>query len=84
MNILNESLSIHVFQMRGTTSIPDNVKPDIDGESDAKTYSLGLNCLDIIFKRGDTLTLHDHVNDLTSRLAYIYSISKLCKKVTTD
>jgi hypothetical protein len=31
--------------------IPDN-KPDIDRESDAKTYSQGENCPDVIFKRG--------------------------------
>jgi hypothetical protein len=27
--------------MRGIAFIPDNVKPDIDRESDAKTYSQG-------------------------------------------
>jgi hypothetical protein len=30
--------------------IPDKSTPDIDRESDAKTYT-GVNCLDIIFKR---------------------------------
>jgi hypothetical protein len=39
MNLLNESLSMNVFQMRGIAFISDNVKPDIDGESDAMTYS---------------------------------------------
>jgi hypothetical protein len=42
MNLLNESLSMYdVFQMRGIAFIPDNVIPDIDRESDAKTYSRG-------------------------------------------
>jgi hypothetical protein len=36
--LLNESLSMSVFQKRGIAFIPDNMKPDIDGESDAKTY----------------------------------------------
>jgi hypothetical protein len=39
MNLFNESLSMNVFQMWGMTFIPDKMKPDIDGESDAKTYS---------------------------------------------
>jgi hypothetical protein len=41
MNWLSESLSMNVFQMRGIAFIPDNVKPDTDRESDAKTYSCG-------------------------------------------
>jgi hypothetical protein len=41
MNLLNESLSMNVFQMRGIAFIPENVKPDRDRESDAKTYSWG-------------------------------------------
>jgi hypothetical protein len=50
-SVLNESLSMNVFQMRGMAFIPDKVKPDIDRESDTKTYT-GVNCLDVIFKRG--------------------------------
>jgi hypothetical protein len=38
MNLLNESLSMNVFQMWGMAFIPDNVKPDRDRESDSKTY----------------------------------------------
>jgi hypothetical protein len=37
--------------MRGMAFIPDKVKPDIDRESDAKTYT-GVNRLDIIFNWG--------------------------------
>jgi hypothetical protein len=40
------------MQMRGMAFIPDNVKSDIDIESDTKTYSQGWNCLGVIFKRG--------------------------------
>jgi hypothetical protein len=38
MKRLNESLSMNEFQMLGMAFIPDNVKPDIDREGDAKTY----------------------------------------------
>jgi hypothetical protein len=66
---------MNVFQMRGMAFIPDKVKPDIDRESDAKT---GVNCLNIIFKRGYVdLTLLVYIASLmilTSRLTYIYSI----------
>jgi hypothetical protein len=41
MNCSNKSLSTNVFQVRGIAFIPDNVKIDIDRESDAKTYSRG-------------------------------------------
>jgi hypothetical protein len=41
VNLLNESLPMNVFQIRGMDFIPDNMKPDIDRESDAKTYSRG-------------------------------------------
>jgi hypothetical protein len=37
MNLLNESLSMNVFHRRGIAFIPDNVKPDMGRESDAKT-----------------------------------------------
>jgi hypothetical protein len=49
--VLNKSHSKNVFQMRGMAFIPDKVKPDIDRESDAKTYT-GVNCLVVILKRG--------------------------------
>jgi hypothetical protein len=39
MNLLNESLSMNIFQMWGMTFIPDNIKPGTDGESYAETYS---------------------------------------------
>jgi hypothetical protein len=42
---------MNVFQMLGMAFIPDKSKPDIDRESDAKTYTR-VNCLDVIFKRG--------------------------------
>jgi hypothetical protein len=38
-SVLNEFLSANEFQMRDIAFIPDNVKPDIDRESDAKTNS---------------------------------------------
>jgi hypothetical protein len=41
MNRLNKSLSINVFQLRGMAFLPNNAKPDIHEESDAKTYSHG-------------------------------------------
>jgi uncharacterized protein (DUF486 family) len=41
MNVSNNSLSMNVFQMWGIAFIPDKVKPDIDRESDTKTYSWG-------------------------------------------
>jgi hypothetical protein len=41
--------------------IPDNVKPDMDRESDAKTYSRGETVCK--FWTGETLTLHNYVND---------------------
>jgi hypothetical protein len=41
MNCLNKSLSMNVFQVRGMAFIPDNEKPDIDRESETKTYSQG-------------------------------------------
>jgi hypothetical protein len=40
-SVLNKSISMNVFQMRGIAFIPDNVTPDIDRESDTKTYSRG-------------------------------------------
>jgi hypothetical protein len=49
MNLLNESLSMNVFRMRGMAFIP--AEPDIDRESDASTYT-GVRYLDVIFKRG--------------------------------
>jgi hypothetical protein len=52
MNRVNKSISMNVFQMWGMAFIPDNMKQDIARESDAKTYSRGENCLDVIFKRG--------------------------------
>jgi hypothetical protein len=51
MNLLNKSLSMNVFWMRGMAFIPDKMEPDIDKESDASTYT-GVHCLDVIFKRG--------------------------------
>jgi hypothetical protein len=39
INLLNESLSMNVFEMRGIAFIPDNVKPD--RESNSKIYSRG-------------------------------------------
>jgi hypothetical protein len=50
-SMLNKSLSMNVFGMRGMAFIPDKLEPDIDRESDAKTYTR-VNCLDVIFKRG--------------------------------
>jgi hypothetical protein len=44
------NLSMNVFQKQGMAFIPNKVKPGIDRESDAKTYT-GVNCLDTIFKR---------------------------------
>jgi hypothetical protein len=49
--VLNESLSMNVFRMRGMAFIPDKTEPDTDRESDALTYT-GVHCLDVIFKRG--------------------------------
>jgi hypothetical protein len=37
------SLSMNVFQMRGMAFIPDKLEPDIDRESDAKTYYTRVN-----------------------------------------
>jgi hypothetical protein len=48
---LNESRSMNVFRMRVMTFTPDKSKPDIDRESDTKTYTR-LNCLDVIIKQG--------------------------------
>jgi hypothetical protein len=73
MNLLNESLSMNVFWMQGMAFIPDKTEPEIDRESDASTYTW-VHCLDIIFKMGDMLTLLTMLDNLTSRLAYIYSI----------
>jgi hypothetical protein len=39
-SVLNKSLSMNVFQMRGMAFIPDKVKPDIDRESDAKGWTV--------------------------------------------
>jgi hypothetical protein len=39
MNLQNESLSMNVFQMRGIAFIPDNAKPGMDREIDAKASS---------------------------------------------
>jgi hypothetical protein len=41
MNFSNKSLSMNVFHLRGMTFIPENKKPDINRESDIKTYSRG-------------------------------------------
>jgi hypothetical protein len=38
MNCPNKPLSMNVVQVRGMAFIPANEKPDIDRESDAKTY----------------------------------------------
>jgi hypothetical protein len=49
--------TMNVFQMRGIYGasmafIPDNVKPDIDRESNPKTYSRGETVyVDVIFTR---------------------------------
>jgi hypothetical protein len=57
------------FRCGAMAFIPDNEKPDIDRESDAKTYSGGETVsLDVNVKRGMWLMI------LTPRLAYIYSI----------
>jgi hypothetical protein len=54
---------MNVFQLRGMDFIPGNVKPDIDRESDAETYSWGETVYeDVIFKKGDTLTLDNFIN----------------------
>jgi hypothetical protein len=42
---------MNIFQMQGMAFVPDNSKPDIDRESDAKTYT-GVNFLHIILKWG--------------------------------
>jgi hypothetical protein len=73
MNLLNKSLSMNVFRIRGMTFIPDKTEPDTDRESDASTYT-GVHCLDVIFKTGDMLALLTMLDNLTSRLAYTYSI----------
>jgi hypothetical protein len=39
MNRSNKSVSINVFQYRGTTFIPKRIKPDINRESEAETCS---------------------------------------------
>jgi hypothetical protein len=39
------------FKCGGMALIPDKSEPDIDRESDAKTYTR-VNSLDVIFKRG--------------------------------
>jgi hypothetical protein len=39
MNRSNKSVSINVFQYRGTTFIPKRIKPDINRESDVETNS---------------------------------------------
>jgi hypothetical protein len=44
INLLNKSLSMNVFWMRGMAFIPDKTKSDIDRESDATTYT-GVHCL---------------------------------------
>jgi hypothetical protein len=76
LNLLNKSLSMNVFQMRGMTFMHANVKPDIDRENDAnKTYSQGWNCLDVIFKWGIHWPYMTMFTDLMSKVAYIYSIT---------
>jgi hypothetical protein len=63
---------MNVFRVRGMAFIPDNKKPDMDGESDAKTYSrVKLSRRKIL--KGDVLTLSNCVSDSLVRLAYIYS-----------
>jgi hypothetical protein len=60
---------MNVFQMCGIAFIPDNAKPDIDRESDAKTL-VGTHVVKLYrrnFKKWDTLTLHNYVND-----SYVY------------
>jgi hypothetical protein len=42
------------FECGALLFIPDKSESDTDRESDTKTYT-GVNCLDVIFKRGDTL-----------------------------
>jgi hypothetical protein len=64
---------MNVYQMRGIAFIPDKVEPDIDTESDAKTYT-GANCLNVIFKQRICSPYLDRLMILTSRLAYIYYI----------
>jgi hypothetical protein len=78
-----ERISLNEFiQMRGMTFMPDKSKPDIDRESDAKTYT-GVNCLHRRnFKMGDTLTLHDLFDILILMLTYIYSIQAYPVKET--
>jgi hypothetical protein len=39
---------MNVFGVRGMAFIPDKSEPDIDRESDAKTYTR-VNCQDVIF-----------------------------------
>jgi hypothetical protein len=48
---LNKSLSMNIFQMLGMAFTPDKSEPDVDRESDAKTYTR-VKCRDVIFKRG--------------------------------
>jgi hypothetical protein len=43
LNLLNKSLLMNVFPMRGMTFIPDKMEPDIDRVSDALTYT-GVHC----------------------------------------
>jgi hypothetical protein len=66
MNLLNEYLSMNIFQMWGMAFIPDKTEPDIDRESDASTYTR-VHCLDVISKMGDMLTLLTTLDNLTSR-----------------
>jgi hypothetical protein len=56
--------------------IPDKSKPNIDRDSDAKTYT-GVNCLDVIFKRGICWPYITILDILIYKLTYIYSILQL-------
>jgi hypothetical protein len=70
---LTESLSMNVFQVRGMVFIPYETKPDIDRESDAKTYT-GVNCLGVIFKWGIHWPYLAMLMIIISMLTYIYTI----------
>jgi hypothetical protein len=54
---------MYIFQVRGMTFIPDNAKPDIDRESDAKTYSTVELSKRMFWNGGYVDLLHSFVND---------------------
>jgi hypothetical protein len=66
---------MNVFRMQGIAFIPDKSESDTDRESDTKTYT-GVNCLIVIYKLGDTMTLSTTLELLISTYvnAYLFHI----------